>query len=499
MKLINNNDITIKNIHGNKERLITITNIVREPLFVVENMVEQQTKNIVDELNFIEVVEDPHYGESEIDGYNNILEKNSYEIEGLSNLNPPDSTFFDENDKDFDPEEKKKTEPQEQLLENLKFAEDRMSEEEFNIAYAIAMALDEKGFFTTSNDDFIDTLKTSYKIQANAEIVENVRNFIANIGPLGSGSRDQIEHLVHLFIILNGISDCELKEKLLGFLNKDNILDAIKNHALLTEIGVENLYAELFSAFFSNSDNKRIITPYPFFTFDNIDTSREKIEYMSSKSAEAEIHVAGNQIYIIVDAGIYRKFHLNEKKYRDMYEKAQSIKDEETRKAEKNQILQIYRKSKDTIDGLKERRMKTKRILEIVIDRHRNHFLSKFQESMSHLTQQEIHEITGISVPSVSNTINEKYVKVFFDGESFGIFRIDHFITGADTLNIGKSQEDVIDTIRKLIDQENKANPLSDEKISQILGRNGIPIARKTVQKYREKAGVENSSKRRIR
>jgi len=177
MKLTNNNNITVKNKTVNKGSLVTITTIVREPLCDVEDMFEKQIQNTVDELNFIEVAENDPYGEREVGGFDNILEKNSYEIEGLSDLNPPDITFFDENDKIFDPEDKKKIEPLEQLLKNLKMVESQLSEEEFNVAYAIAVDLDDKGFFTTSDDDFINILETSYKVQANAETVENVRDF----------------------------------------------------------------------------------------------------------------------------------------------------------------------------------------------------------------------------------------------------------------------------------------------------------------------------------
>ncbi len=51
--------------------------------------------------------------------------------------------------------------------------------------------------------------------------------------------------------------------------------------------------------------------------------------------------------------------------------------------------------------------------------------------------------------------------------------------------------------IKKIIDEEDKPNPLSDQAIVEILAkRDGIQIARRTVAKYREMLGILSSSKR---
>ena len=51
--------------------------------------------------------------------------------------------------------------------------------------------------------------------------------------------------------------------------------------------------------------------------------------------------------------------------------------------------------------------------------------------------------------------------------------------------------------IKKIIAQEDKGNPLSDQQIVKILeDTDGIKIARRTVAKYREMLGILSSSKR---
>jgi RNA polymerase sigma-54 factor len=59
------------------------------------------------------------------------------------------------------------------------------------------------------------------------------------------------------------------------------------------------------------------------------------------------------------------------------------------------------------------------------------------------------------------------------------------------------ASESVKQAIKKIIDEEEKANPLSDQQIVELLAkRDGIQIARRTVAKYREMLGILSSSKR---
>ena len=50
--------------------------------------------------------------------------------------------------------------------------------------------------------------------------------------------------------------------------------------------------------------------------------------------------------------------------------------------------------------------------------------------------------------------------------------------------------------IKELIENENKAKPLSDQQLTNILNENGMKISRRTVMKYREQLGFASSSKR---
>lgn len=103
-------------------------------------------------------------------------------------------------------------------------------------------------------------------------------------------------------------------------------------------------------------------------------------------------------------------------------------------------------------------------------------------------TELSLHEST------ISRAVNGKYLTT-----DFGVFELRSFFT------IGleqKNSESLVATsgikelIKELVNDENKAKPLSDQKIVNYLHEQGIDISRRTVAKYREELGIQSSSKR---
>ena len=53
-----------------------------------------------------------------------------------------------------------------------------------------------------------------------------------------------------------------------------------------------------------------------------------------------------------------------------------------------------------------------------------------------------------------------------------------------------------MELLKKLVDEEDKKHPLSDDKLSQLLNKAGHPVARRTVAKYRDLMKIPSSSLR---
>jgi RNA polymerase sigma-54 factor len=106
------------------------------------------------------------------------------------------------------------------------------------------------------------------------------------------------------------------------------------------------------------------------------------------------------------------------------------------------------------------------------------------------LTLRDIAQELGIHETTVSRTANGKYMQT-----EWGIFEIRHFFTnsisGAGSGGSRYSKEGVKEIIREIISAENRR--FSDQEIAEILARRGIPLARRTVAKYRNELDLGSS------
>jgi len=98
-----------------------------------------------------------------------------------------------------------------------------------------------------------------------------------------------------------------------------------------------------------------------------------------------------------------------------------------------------------------------------------------------------VHETT------VSRAISGKYMAT-----PFGVFEMKYFFTPGYQTAAGESLSNtsVKGAIQQLIDEEEPKKPLSDKEIVDILSERGIPIARRTVAKYRAELNILPSNLR---
>jgi RNA polymerase sigma-54 factor len=115
-------------------------------------------------------------------------------------------------------------------------------------------------------------------------------------------------------------------------------------------------------------------------------------------------------------------------------------------------------------------------------------------ECLAPLTLREVAEKTGVHESTVSRVTAGKYI-----GTPRGIFELKYFFTtaiaGAD--GASHSAESVRARIRALVEAEAPDAVLSDDSIVEILKKEGVDIARRTVAKYRESLKIPSSVQRR--
>ena len=121
-------------------------------------------------------------------------------------------------------------------------------------------------------------------------------------------------------------------------------------------------------------------------------------------------------------------------------------------------------------------------------------FLEHGEEHMRPMILKDIAEAVAMHESTISRVTSGKYMHT-----PRGVFELRYFfssqIEGAD--GSGTSSTAIRAKIRKLVKDEDPEAPLSDGRIAELLSSEGIPVARRTVAKYREAMGIAASNERR--
>lgn len=141
-----------------------------------------------------------------------------------------------------------------------------------------------------------------------------------------------------------------------------------------------------------------------------------------------------------------------------------------------------------------QRQETVEKIAQEIFDRQQDFFTEGFR-ALKPMTEQEIAAKIGVHPTTVSRTVCDKYAST-----PFGTVELRRFFTAgavktADGTEI--SQEAVLAELRRLVAAENRASPLSDERLAGLLKERGYPVARRTVAKYRDRLGIPGATQRR--
>ena len=148
------------------------------------------------------------------------------------------------------------------------------------------------------------------------------------------------------------------------------------------------------------------------------------------------------------------------------------------------------------IKSIRQRNETLLRVIKAIVEFQREFFI-RGVKSLVPLTLKDIAAEVGVHEATVSRTTNGKYIQT----ES-GIFELKYFFTnsisGAGSIGSRHSKEGVKQVIKEIIEQEGRGSNkhLSDKKITEILAKKGIHLARRTVAKYRKELDIVSSYRR---
>lgn len=146
------------------------------------------------------------------------------------------------------------------------------------------------------------------------------------------------------------------------------------------------------------------------------------------------------------------------------------------------------------IQGIRQRQETLRKVAAEIV-RHQTTYLDSEEGELRPLTMQTVAQAIGVHETTVSRAIANKYMRT-----PRGLHEMKHFFRAGYACETGGGliPSAVQDLILKLIQAEDKTNPLTDFQIVQLMKVKGIKVARRTVAKYREEMGMASSKDRAI-
>lgn len=155
-------------------------------------------------------------------------------------------------------------------------------------------------------------------------------------------------------------------------------------------------------------------------------------------------------------------------------------------------LMSQMQEAKWLIKNIQQRFSTILRVSQAIVDRQRN-FFEHGEIAMRPLVLREIADAVGLHESTISRVTSRKYMLT-----PRGIFELKHFFGSHVATEDGAtcSATAIRALIKQLIAEESPKKPLSDSQIAEILGKQGIVVARRTIAKYRELLQLPPASQR---
>jgi len=161
----------------------------------------------------------------------------------------------------------------------------------------------------------------------------------------------------------------------------------------------------------------------------------------------------------------------------------------------RNYVKERYKSAIQLIKNIEQRKQTILRVCYSILARQRD-FLDQGIDQLKPMMIKEVAEEIGVHPSTVSRAVANKYAHT-----PQGVFELRYFFSesvngpegGGTSLLILKRR------VKKIIEDEDPANPLTDEQITRILQSQGIQVTRRTVAKYREDMRIPNTHQRRVK
>lgn len=350
-----------------------------------------------------------------------------------------------------------------------------LDETDEQIGLQIIGSIDEDGYLRREIANIVNDLAFGQNIMTTEEEVLEILEIIQDFDPDGVGARDLRECLLIQLSAKVSTPPIRIAIKIL----KENFDLFTKKHydklCKIYDLDDEDLKSVIDEILKLNpkpgggysSGNNTKINQYitPDFTIKNNDGDLELLLNMRNAPA------------LVVS-----------RSFKDMLEAYQVTK-EATRK-QKDEVMFIKQKidaAKWFIDAIKQRQHTLMLVMRAILDMQKEYFLTGDDTNLRPMILKDIADKVDLDISTVSRVANSKYVQT-----EFGMIKLKFFFSESMTNSDGEevSTREIKSILQDIIGKESKKKPYSDQKLMELLEKEGYPIARRTVAKYREQLNI---------
>ncbi len=353
--------------------------------------------------------------------------------------------------------------------------------------------------FASSQVSLSDHLMEQARAEFTDRELELAKNVIYNLNRDGyldveittiaeslSSSAEEIDAIRHKIMSFDpqGVAACSLEECLLAQLEPDesneHMSSLIRNHL---EDLARSKYQDIQKAMAIDSERlnsliRRLkhLNPRPAARFDAGSIDYAEVDLLLVKEDN-------NYVVHYIDEGMPK---LTLSNHYDAMMADKSDRDTQSYLRDK------YRNAKLFIEGIDLRKQMVVKIAQLLVDKQKD-FLDFGEKWKKPLIMREIADELSLSESTVSRAVSNKYMAT-----DSGIMLLKNFFSHGIKGDYGftHSVSTIVDKIKRMIDEEPKSKPLSDQQIAEQLENLGIHISRRTIRNYRDELNIPSSSKR---
>ena len=413
-----------------------------------------EEKDIEDEIDGGDAVEELEKGEEMLDesDWENIL--------GDDNM-PDTRAPRDESAEVYERPDVATESLSEHLLQQLHMT--RLSPEEYEIGEYIIWNINEVGYLSC------DTKVIAHNLDVPEEKVLKVLKIIQRFDPVGIGARN--------------LQECLLIQ----------LEDQDPPHELAIEI-IKNHYEDFTNKRFEKITKKLDIS------LDELRDALTHIMKLNPKPGEGYTTLADTTIIpdVIVERDgddfriILNDWHIPHLRINNNYKKLLLDKNN-TSKETREFVRKRLESARWLINSIHQRRLTILKVMETIVKKQRE-FFEKGEEYIKPMILKDVADEINMDISTVSRVTNGKYVQT-----EWGVFELKYFFSEGIQTEDGEdvSNRRIKQLIKEIIENEDPKKPLNDQKIAEILQKEGYKLARRTVAKYREQMGIPVSRLRR--